>query len=243
MDFFILGSIIGLVMGLTGSGGSLVAIPLFMSFLGLDLKQASVFSLVAVMLASGINFVPVRRLVKYRAAFTMFSLSLIGSYFTIPLKQNIPETIIAFMLSTISLYSLFIIWRSPEKEMDQKIGKGLMAELLAGLMLGILTTLTGLGGGVLLMPVLIGTFKMDQKQAVATSLLTIFLSSGASLLLQIKLGFKLPEYSALAFLSLSIILSASLLHWLSQKLAKSQLDFSRRLVFTCVVVLALYKIF
>ena len=47
----LLGVIIGVVMGLTGAGGALVAIPLFMQFQGMSLKEASVFSLIAVVIA------------------------------------------------------------------------------------------------------------------------------------------------------------------------------------------------
>ena len=56
MNYLAIGSVIGLVMGLTGSGGALVAIPLFMYVLELGLKEASVLSLVAVRLASSFNY-------------------------------------------------------------------------------------------------------------------------------------------------------------------------------------------
>jgi len=44
MIYAFCGLIIGIVMGLTGAGGALVAIPLFMQFLALTLKDASVYS-------------------------------------------------------------------------------------------------------------------------------------------------------------------------------------------------------
>lgn len=47
-----MGSIIGIVMGLTGAGGALVAIPLFMTVLRMELKSAAVYSLVTVVIAS-----------------------------------------------------------------------------------------------------------------------------------------------------------------------------------------------
>jgi uncharacterized membrane protein YfcA len=61
--------IIGIVMGLTGAGGALIAIPLFIQFMGMNLKEASIYSLIAVVVASLLNFVEQRKATQYRTGF------------------------------------------------------------------------------------------------------------------------------------------------------------------------------
>lgn len=231
-------------MGLTGSGGALVAIPLFMFMLELGLKEASVLSLLAVLLASSINLISVRSDAHIKTAVIMFLASLIGSYSSVPLKDIIPDPVIALLLAAISILSLVMMWRKEEGDKkNSEIKAGTMLEVISGFFLGILTTLTGLGGGVLLMPVLVGPFKLAQKQAVATSLLTILLSSSGSLAFQISKGFSAPELSSVLSLSAGIVASALLLKQMIKKVHVKHVELSRKVVFTVVVALALVKIF
>lgn len=244
MNFLAIGSIIGLVMGLTGSGGALVAIPLFMYILDLGLKEASVLSLVAVLLASSINFISVRNDAFIKTAFVMFLASLVGSYSSVPLKGIIPDLVIALLLAAISIFSLAMMWWKKRGEKKDSVKKaGTTLEVISGLILGVLTTLTGLGGGVLLMPMLVGPFKLDQKRAVATSLLTIFLSSTASLFFQVSKGFSIPDLPSILYLSAGIIASALILKQITKKIQVNHLELTRKIVFTLVVILALVKIF
>ena len=55
MSNILIGVIVGLIMGLTGAGGALISIPLFLSLMNVSLKEATVLSLIAVMLGSLIN--------------------------------------------------------------------------------------------------------------------------------------------------------------------------------------------
>ena len=243
MTFFIIGIIIGSVMGLTGSGGALVAIPLFMILLKLPLMEATVWSLLAVILASVLNFIPLWRSAQYRLSLVMFTASLVGSYLTTPLKPNLSENIIAILLAIVSIASLVGVWKGNKTTTADNQNQSLFLQLLSGLGLGALTTLTGLGGGVLLMPILLGIFHLPQASALATSLLTIFLSSGASLALQAKQGFALPEIMQMGSLSLGIISSVGGVMLLGRYIPEEKLKFFRKLIFTLVVLLALTKIF
>ena len=141
------GILIGIVMGLTGAGGALVAIPLFMQFMGQSLKEASLYSLVAVVLASLINFLAQRSFSQYKTAFIIVISSALGSYLTTPIKTSLSTFWIAILLTVVSLYALFNVW-FPVKIKEEHIGKPLQSfwiSLAVGLMLGTLTTLSGLG--------------------------------------------------------------------------------------------------
>lgn len=243
MTFLLIGIFIGMVMGLTGSGGALVGIPLYMMILGSTLKEASVLSLVSVILAAIINLIPLARKSDLKTSITLFSTSLIGAYFSVGIKQHLSDFFIALILSAVAIYSLVITWKTaPAQQIDHAQVK-LPLAMVTGLILGALTTLTGLGGGVLLMPVLTGAFKFSTERALPTSLLTIFLSSSASLLFQVQGGFELPEIWTMGLLALGIVSAAFGLRQINRLISAQKLNLARKIVFSLVVVLALSKIF
>lgn len=231
-------------MGLTGAGGALVAIPLFMQFLGMSLKEASVYSLFAVVIASLMNFLAQRKSTQYRTAIIIVGLSALGSYLTAPYKEILPTTTVAILLAMVSLYALYNVW-FPTKVTTSGVVVVRENSLLSmgiGLLLGALTTFTGLGGGVLMLPLFIGLYRYSQPQAVATSLLAVGLSSLASLAVQVVRGTHFEANTGLASMLLGILISVFLLKGAIKHLPSSVVIRVRQLVFTVVVVLALTKL-
>lgn len=245
MIYILCGSIIGIVMGFTGAGGALVAIPLFMQFLGMSLKEASVYSLVAVVVASFSNFVIQREFTNYKLASLVVLFSSVGSYFTAPIKKMIPNYAIAGLLTAVSLYALWYMWFGlkpvHEHPKDQSVHLGLSVPI--GIALGVLTTITGLGGGVLMMPVFLKFYSFSENQAVATSLLAVALSSLVSLLIQVADGFQMPINLNLFLLLSGILVSALLLKKFVKQLSLKKISQIRKIVFSAVAIMAILKIF
>jgi uncharacterized protein len=242
LSYLFIGTIIGAVMGLTGSGGALVAIPLLL-LTGLSLKEASVISLVAVIMAAIINFVSQRKDANMKLSVMIMGSSLAGSFITIPLKAITPDLIISLLLALISIFSLWSIWTGSNKSYEQDQSYHWSLSVIVGFVLGGLTTLTGLGGGVLLMPIFKGIFKMPLNHAVATSLLTIAGASLISFSLQLAQGFALPDISLVALLVLGILGSSFLLKIILKAMPRERMDLVRKVVFSFVVMFALAKLF
>ena len=240
----LIGFIIGIVMGLTGAGGSLVAIPLFMHFLGLSLKEATLFSLIAVVIASFSQYFFQRKNSKVSLALKMTFFSGIGSFLSLPYKKLIPEIGIAILLTVISLYSLWSIWRDQKSNLQQReTDKKLTMTVLIGFSLGLLTTLTGLGGGVLMLPILLNIYQLEPTKAVATSLLIVGLSSLSSLSLQLIDGEAIKTEMNLPLLAVAILVTSYLTKMLIQKMKPEKMVLLRKLVFTLIVIMSLLKMF
>jgi uncharacterized membrane protein YfcA len=239
------GIIIGIVMGLTGAGGALIAIPLFMQFLGMGLKEASVYSLVAVVVASLLNYVPQRKSTQYFTAILIVTSSSVGSYLTTPLKEKLPTFLISITLALVSLYALYGVWSPVETSSENEISPGgnTTLSLAAGLMLGVLTTFTGLGGGVLMLPLFLTLLKYSYPQAISTSLLAVGLSSLASLVIQVMNGAHFDVNVDLIYLLIGVLASVFILQLFVKRLPLPIVKLIRQVVFTLVVVLALLKIF
>jgi uncharacterized protein len=245
MIYLFCGVIIGVVMGLTGAGGALVAIPLFMQFLDMSLKEASVYSLLAVVVASMLNYLAQRKNTQYKTALIIIVFSALGSYLTAPYKENLPSLMVAILLTLVSLYALYSIWMPGKKlSNDPTVPRESAAlSVTIGLVLGALTTFTGLGGGVLMLPLFLALYRYSQSQAVATSLLAVGLSSLASLLIQVARGIKFELKIDLVYLLVGILFSVLLLGQFAKRLPDTVVTRTRQIVFTLVVVIALLKIF
>jgi len=244
--YLICGVIIGIVMGLTGAGGALVAIPLFMHFFSMGLKEASVYSLLAVVVASLMNYFSQRSATQYKTAMIIVAVSAIGSYLTTPFKEALPSFYAAIILSTISIYALYSVWR-PLKSVGfgtlTRAKESTPLSILVGFILGTLTTFTGLGGGVLMLPILLSMYHYSQSQAVATSLFAVGLSSLASLIVQISMGADFSIDLGLGYLMVGILSSVFILKQFVKRLPASVVTRTRQVLFTFVVILAISKIF
>lgn len=232
-------------MGFTGAGGALVAIPLFIQFLGMSLKEASVLSLFAVVIASFSNFLTQRKQTHYKLGFVIIFFSMVGSFLSAPYKKMLPDFYVALSLTAISLYALYSVWKRPVVVVTtaEKRKVPVVITIFIGFFLGILTTFTGLGGGVLMVPVLLSVYSLTQAQAVATSLLTVSFSSLFSFIIQISAGTSINWDSGLLFLVGGILIAASGLKFLTLKLSAERMIIIRKVVFTAVVFMAIGKIF
>lgn len=239
------GVIIGIVMGLTGAGGALIAIPLFMQLLGMSLKDASVLSLFAVVIASMSNYISQRKFADIKNASIIVVFSALGSYISNPYKKEVSDFFVAILLTLVSLYALYSVWKPAKKDESHEVKNppSIFISIIIGIFLGFLTTFTGLGGGVLMMPIFLSLYGYEQKQAVATSLLAVSLSSLASLVIQLTGGVKLGMDMSIIYLIVGILASAMALKYLMQKVSSQKMVLVRQVVFSVVVVMAIVKIF
>lgn len=244
MLYLISGLVIGLVMGLTGAGGALIAIPLFIYLLGMTLKSASVYSLVAVVLASSLNFMSQRRFAQNKTALLIIIFSGVGSYLSVPLKASISPLVISILLTLISLFALYSVWFPARKKEEAQARKiNIILTSFIGMALGGLTTFTGLGGGVLMLPLFLSIYQYSTSEAVATSLLVVSLSSLVSLILQLLAGATFSIDGQLLWLVAGMLISIFVLKYLTKTWTIKVLTRVRQVVFTVVVLLAIGSLF
>ncbi len=194
------GIIIGLVLGLTGAGGSIFALPLLILLLGLDPKEAAVVALSAV--ATSALFGTVTRLGgKSIVWLPALMFMLIGSLFT-PLggyfnRMLAPELVLGGF-TAIVFYVAWRMWKqattTPEQssvaraqyknfeenngaycrmnhKQEFQFGPRCFAGMFVGASLtGVLSGLFGVGGGFIIVPTLMFLTGITIQQAVATSL-------------------------------------------------------------------------
>ncbi|MDG1582269.1 sulfite exporter TauE/SafE family protein [Pseudomonas sp. GOM6] len=182
-----IGAILGLLLGLTGSGGSLVALPLLLS-LHLPLRDAIGVSLGAVALTALIGAVPRARLgqVAWRPALLLAVAGLPGNAVGQWLGRQIPELLLILGFCALVLWSAWRMWRS---SCQVRSGSGPLRSIplvLIGLAVGVFSGLMGVGGGFMVVPALLAFTPLSMLAASATSLAVIALVSGGGFALYLS---------------------------------------------------------
>lgn len=240
MSFTLIGFIVGLLMGVTGAGGAIIAIPLFQLLNGSTLKEATVLSLITVLMGTGINLASHFKNVKWNLALSLAISGTVANYLSLPIKTFIPEAIIVLLLVTIGVFSIWSVWKSsPEKTQSEKNQIHPLIIILTGFFLGLITTLTGLGGGVLLIPLLLHIFRMDYEEAIPTSLSSIFLISFSSLLIQGAKTLELMRLSDFFLITTGGIIAFICLNLFLKKMSKTRKLKLRKYVFTIATITSL----
>jgi uncharacterized membrane protein YfcA len=216
----ILGTMIGAIMGLTGAGGGILAVPVLVIGMHWTMQQAAPVALFAVASGAAIGAIDGfrHRLVRYKAATLMavcgIPMTRAGQILAHELAQYI-------LLSVFSILMLVVSWRfykqSLQKELatdDDKLQFVLVNEstgrfiwtpvsalVLAciGLLTGLMTGLLGVGGGFLIVPLMKRFTKLSLAGIVATSLFVITLVGTGGVVNSILAGAILPPYETSAF--------------------------------------------
>ena len=170
---------IGVSLGLLGSGGSIVTVPVLIYLFGQDEKVAIAGSLGivgSIALAGAMPYIR-RGLVDWRNVFLFGIPGMIGTYvgaWSATLVSGLIQLTLFALVMLIASYFMLkpmqLTSVNPPTRQTWKIG-------VDGLLVGILTGLVGVGGGFLIVPALVLLGGLTMHRAVATSLVIIALKS------------------------------------------------------------------
>lgn len=190
---FILGILIGVSLGLIGSGGSILAIPVLVYLMQIAPSTATAYSLFIVgisALAGSIKGIK-QKLLSYRVTLyfgipSIISIFLMRKYL-IPMLLNTffsigdfifsKDLIIMLVFSILMIVSSISMIRKNALDTYQEPQLAAGKIIFLGLIIGLLTGFVGVGGGFLIIPTLIYEAKLPMKKAVATSLVIIAFNS------------------------------------------------------------------
>lgn len=188
---YALALLVGISLGLVGSGGSILTVPILVYIMGVSPVLATAYSLFIVGSAALVGGVKnaIQKKVDFRTVLVFGIPSIIAVYATRAfIVPAIPEEImtmgdfvltksIALMLlfAVVMLLASFSMIRPSKKQIEEavKISYNYPLILLEGVLVGVLTGLVGAGGGFLIIPALVLLAKMPMKLAVGTSLFII----------------------------------------------------------------------
>lgn len=237
----LVGGASGLVLGLAGTGGGVIAIPILMTFGGYDIKQASGYGLLALTVGAAISWFIQRKNTMYPLVGVLILFAASVAFISAPLKVMSPHWLVNLLLNLTCLFSLYSLWvlRKPEDPGEKRpLPYQLKTASVGGAITGFLSTMTGLGGGVVIIPWLTGITRIRFEKAMACSLLTIAVTAPISAWRQHTFDLTLGEWTALAS---AILLASLIVKKLTSYVAPPQLVLLRKLALTGVIFVAMMK--
>ncbi len=203
MTFFLacalLGSVVGLLLALTGAGGGILAVPLLVFGLHLGVAQAAPIGLVAVGLSAALGAALGlhARIVRYRAAALIGGLGMLLAPLGVAAAQRIPNAPLTLAFAAVLALSAVRTFRrtlhaagrpaAPRAALpcvvDATSGRLVWtrpcarALAITGMVSGLLSGLLGVGGGFVIVPALSRYTDLPMRSIVATSLAVIALVS------------------------------------------------------------------
>lgn len=178
----LIGAGAGLISGLVGVGGGIVIIPLLSMLLYFDQHTAQgttllVFSL-PILIPAALNYKKEGRLdIPVALAIAVGILS--TGYFVGKWTQGLDKVLLRKIFSVfLILVGSYLFWRAGHAlptvaPGDRSLSQRLLSGFLIGALTGALNGLTGLGGGIIIVPLLVFLSRMDQHTAQGTSLFAV----------------------------------------------------------------------
>ena len=186
MSLIIFGIVCGIALGLTGGGGSILAVPLLTYGVGLDFHSAVTISLLVVGFTAifGIAMNFKNQNINFIAAGVMIVAGVIfapiGSYISQSIADKTLMLSFSILMIIIGLWSLAKskFMSSSQVSKDDNVNfKYIVSLLIGGAVVGTLIGFFGVGGGFLIVPALVFITAIPIKRAINTSLLVIFVVS------------------------------------------------------------------
>lgn len=223
----LLGLVVGILMGLTGAGGGVLAVPGLMLVMDWEVVQAAPLAMFSVMLSAGVGAIGAlrQRLVRYRAALLMAAAAMPFSSLGVRLAHGIAPLWLNALFAAILLYIAARqmggclrgdITAGEDNEaalcrVDSETGRlswnwttGLVIAGI-GAVSGFLTGLLGVGGAFFMVPMLRRLTDISLQGVIATVLLVMALISAGSLMFVGLHGVSIPVSLALPFVLAAVL--------------------------------------
>jgi hypothetical protein len=197
----IIGLLIGLILALTGAGGSIVALPILIFSLNLSPQQAAPIVLITLFIASSIGAIHglSKGTVRYKAASLMAFFGMLIAPIGVYLAHRISDTTLSLILVLVLILVAYRMWQSAIEQIQSNPEMSEQAcainpatsklfwtasctkrLILTGGATGFLSGLLGVGGGFFIVPSLYKVSNFSSQTIVNTTLATVALISISS---------------------------------------------------------------
>ena len=190
IELILVGIFIGTMSGFFGIGGGMILVPILL-VLGFDIKVAIGISIIQMvfssLLGSYLNYKK-GSLIVGEGIFIGLG-GFIGGYIGGYVTEYISDSILQFTFFGLLLFALFRLFFSKNHEDDSQtksLSKGLLFSI--GLVIGIFAITLGIGGSIILTPLLVGLLHYPIKKAVSAGLFFVAFSSVAGMISRLSSG-------------------------------------------------------
>lgn len=183
------GAVVGFAAGLLGIGGAFIMTPvqyMLYTSMGLSTDMAVKLAFGTTLLvilptaASGAWRHSQKGAVWWKAAIVMGSCSLIGGFVGATLATHLPGTALKVAFGAVAVAAAIRMLTATSVEVKREPSDNIWVWVAWAIPIGVVTGILGIGGGIMVVPVMVMALRFDMHNAIATSLaMMIFTSTGA----------------------------------------------------------------
>jgi uncharacterized membrane protein YfcA len=175
----------GIISGFFGIGGGTVLVPMLI-FIGLEIKDAIGISLIQMVMASiyGSYINSKNKLIDLNLILPIGVGGFLGALGSVFFVQSVSNEFLETLFLLFLFFAIYRVWKGKKSlEDDGEFSPPHKIVLVGiGTMIGFFAISIGVGGSLLLVPILVGFFHYDIKKAIATGLFFVIFSSVAGVI-------------------------------------------------------------
>ncbi|MDX9814140.1 MAG: sulfite exporter TauE/SafE family protein [Sulfurimonas sp.] len=182
VQLLFLGSSIGLLSGFFGIGGGTILVPALM-FLGHATKDAIGISVVQMVFSSiyGSYLNRKNKTLDVKMGLILGSGGFLGGLISGFVVEYFADIILETLFLSFAIFALIrLFMKLPQNKTQKEIASWKI--FILGFVLGLLGMLIGVGGSILLVPILVGFLHVDMKRAISSGLFFVVFSSLSGLI-------------------------------------------------------------
>jgi len=239
----IVGILVGAISGFFGVGGGMLLTPILFT-MGFDFKSAIGISIVQMVFSSVYG-----SYLNYKKGSLIVSEGLyigfggfIGGFIGGTMTSSIPDTVLQYMFLSMLIFALLRLLFSRANSDDSETSTPNRWLLLAiGIAIGIVAILLGVGGSILLLPILVGFLHYPIKKAVSAGLFFVVFSSIAGLASRLSTG-TIDMHNGL-IVAVAALAGVVIGIWLKDHVADRYHKLSLIMLYVIIIIMFVRKMF
>ena len=182
IELLLVGVLVGVISGFFGVGGGTILVPVLLYF-GFDIKEAIGISIVQMVFSSLFgSYLNYKKGTLKISSTIFFGLGgFVGGLASGYIVHTLSSSTLTWVLLGVVLFAIYRFFNAPALSHKEPIQNRALFFAI-GIMIGMFATSLGIGGAILLTPIMVGFLHYDIKSAVSTSLFFIVFSSIAGLI-------------------------------------------------------------
>ncbi|BCD67808.1 sulfite exporter TauE/SafE family protein [Nitratiruptor sp. YY09-18] len=241
MDLVAVGVLVGFLSGFFGIGGGTILVPILM-YLGFDIKEAVGISVTQMVFSSlfgsYLNFK--KNIFKIHEGLAIGIGGFLGALGSGYFLSVVPSRVLEWMFLGFVAFAMYRFFKAPHAQgAAQEVPVYVM--FLVGMVIGLFAISIGVGGSILVTPILVGFFHLDIKKAASMGLFFVIFSSISGFISLSLFGHidYLHGFLVGASSLIGVYFGIKLAHKIERKKFKKALI----AIYTLILVLVIRKIF